>query len=106
SAGPVVAGRKLQDGVVLVEFDVDDGGARVLGGVGQRFRDDVVGRDLDSPWQPALGVQVELDRYRRAAAQRSQRRFQAPFGEDRGVEPVGDLSQFAENARQPFGRVR
>src|SRR5213076_393797 len=37
--------------------------ARVFGGVGQRFRDHVVGRDLDSPWQPALGVQVELDQY-------------------------------------------
>jgi hypothetical protein len=34
---PVVADRQLQDRVVCVQFDVDDGCVRVLGGVGQRF---------------------------------------------------------------------
>jgi pyruvate dehydrogenase (quinone) len=42
AADPVVADRQPQGRVGCVEFDVHGGGARVLGGVGQRFRYRVV----------------------------------------------------------------
>src|ERR1039457_1397377 len=57
-------------------------------------------------WQPSLGAQVELDRYRRTAAQRSERPLQATLRQDRGVNPVGDLPQLVRNARQPLGNAR
>src|SRR4051794_14862084 len=57
-------------------------------------------------WQPSFGAQVELDRDSRTAAQRSERRPQAPLRQDRGVNPVGDLPQLVKRARQPRGNAR
>jgi hypothetical protein len=48
--------------------DVHDGGLRVLGGVGQRFGDDVVGGELDRLRQPFLDAEVEACRARRRTA--------------------------------------
>jgi hypothetical protein len=47
----------------------DGGGAGVLGRVGQRFRDDVVGADLGRLGQAAAGLHVEGDRDGAAAGQ-------------------------------------
>src|SRR6202000_1717209 len=52
---PVVADRQPQGRVGRVEFDVQGGGARVLGGVGQRLRNRVVRRDLYLTRQPPCG---------------------------------------------------
>jgi hypothetical protein len=77
----------------------------VFDNVGQRFAHDVVRRDLDMLRQPLLDVHVQLDWNRRTAAQRAERRLQASFGQDRGVNSVGDLPQLVERARQPVGNA-
>ena len=84
-----------------VDLDVDDGGVGVLGHVGQRLGDDVVGGDLDRLGQPPVGPHVELDRDGGAAGQRLERRTQAAFGEDRRVDAAGELAQLVQRARSP-----
>jgi hypothetical protein len=78
----------------------------VLDRIRERLGDHVVHRDLDGLGQPALDVDIELDRYRRTAAQRPERRDQAPLRQDRGVNAVGDLSQLFEDAGQLLGHMR
>src|ERR671934_1686736 len=67
AADAVVADRQVQAAVVGPHVDVGDRRLRVLGGVGQRLGDDVVGGDLDRLGQPRLDVHVELDRDHGAA---------------------------------------
>ena len=74
AADPVVADRQPQGRVGCIEFDVHGGGARVLGGVGQRLRYRVVRRDLHMIRQPSSGAQVQLDWHGGPAGQRFERR--------------------------------
>jgi len=64
AADTVIVNGQVQDVVAGPRRDVDVGRVGVFGGVGQRLRDDVVGRDLDRLGQPLGDVHVECDRNR------------------------------------------
>ena len=106
AADPVVADRQPQGRVGCIEFDVHGGGARVLGGVGQRLRYRVVRRDLHMIRQPSSGAQVQLDWHGGPAGQRFERWCQAPLGQDRGVDAVGDLPHLVKHAFPPGSAMR
>ena len=84
-AAAVVADAQAKGMVGRLHVDVNDGGVRVLGRIGQRFRDHVVGGDLHPLRQPRDTTDVELGRNRAAARERLQRRLEAAPGQDRGV---------------------
>ena len=75
-------------------------GPGVLGGVGERLGDDVVGRDLDLLRQAAPEVDGQLDGYGRTAGQRLDRRRQAAFGQDSGVDAAGGLPELVQRGGQ------
>jgi hypothetical protein len=60
----VIVNGQVQDVAAGPRSDVGVGRVGVLGGVGQRLRDDVVGRHLDRLGQPLGDVHVEFDRIR------------------------------------------
>ena len=70
----------------------------MLGRVGQCLGDDVVGADLDLLGQPFLDAQVELNRDRRAAGHRPQRRPEAALGQDRRVNAARQIAQLLKCA--------
>jgi hypothetical protein len=86
--------------------EADDRGARVLGGIRQRFGDHGVGGDFYPLRQPRLSAHAEFDRNRAAPPERLQRRPQAAPGQDRGMDAAGHLLQVLQRARQPVGNVR
>ena len=102
TADAVVANCDAQDGVFGVRFDCDRDrrGVRVLGRVGERLGDDIVGRDLDRLRRPARCAQVDFDRDGGAARERVQRRPQPAFGQDRRVDSTGELAQIIQGAVQ------
>src|SRR6266498_785580 len=61
--------------------------------VGQGLRHDEIRRDLDWRGKPRVRRDVQLDRNRRTASERSQSRAETTLGEDRGVDPTRDLLQ-------------
>ena len=66
----------------------------MLGGVGQRFRDDVIGGHLNGLGQPSLNTHTELDRDRSATPKGSQSRPQPSVGQHRRMNAVRNLSYF------------
>jgi hypothetical protein len=84
---PVVADCHPHHGVVRVEFDVHDGGPRVLGRVGHRLGYRVIRRDPDLFGRPPPGAQIDLDRQRRLAAQRLECRSQSAADKTAGWMP-------------------
>ena len=88
-----------------VDLDVDDGGVRVLGRVGQRLGHQVVGGHLDRLGQPPVDADGQLDRDGGAAGQGLERRAQPALGEDRRVDAAGQLAQLVQRAGQPGGQV-
>ena len=54
----------------------------MLGRVRERFRDDVIRRDLDRLRQAVVDDVAELDRNRRTAGERPQGRGETSLGED------------------------
>ena len=83
AATPVVADTHLQDAVACGHLDLGGGGVRVLGRVGQRLGDHVVGGGLNRLGQPPRHLDVHADRDGRAAGQHPQRRAQPALAEDR-----------------------
>ena len=61
AAHAVIANRKKEHVVLDTEGDPHARGVRVLGRVGERLRDGVVGGYLDLVWEPVLEADVELD---------------------------------------------
>ncbi|HYZ53482.1 MAG TPA: hypothetical protein VE733_08280 [Streptosporangiaceae bacterium] len=98
AAAPVVADADVQEAVAGGHLDIGDGGVPVLGRVGQRLGDRVVGGELDRLGQPILHLDVQADRDRGAAGQRLQRRAQPALGQDRWMETAGDLAQLLQRA--------
>jgi hypothetical protein len=92
----VVADFEDQDIGGDLDLDADGRGAGVLGGVRQRLGDDVVRADLDRLRQPLLHTDLEVDRDRRPAGERLQRRGQTTLGQDRRVDAAGDLAQVVQ----------
>jgi len=88
----------------------------VLGRVGQRFGDDVVGADLDRLGEPSAGTYLEADRDRGAAGERLEGGVEATVGQDREVDAARGLAQLVQRAsglgdglvelRAEFGRRR
>ena len=95
---PVVADRQPQGRVGCVEFDVHGGGARVLGGVGQRLRHRVVRRDLHLIGQPPPVRRSSSTGTadRRASALSAGVRPRSD--KDRGVDAMGDLPHLVKHA--------
>jgi hypothetical protein len=96
AAAAVVADPHVQDALAGNDLDLGGRGAGVLGGVGQRLGDGVVGGDLDRLGQPPGRLDVKADGNCGAAGQRPQRRAQPALGQDRRVEAAGDLAQLPE----------
>ncbi|MEV4602127.1 hypothetical protein AB0K15_32630 [Amycolatopsis sp. NPDC049253] len=76
--------------------------ARVLGHVGQRLGDAVVG-GLDRLGQAPVDLHGQLDRDRGAAGESLERRAQAALGEDRRVDAAGEVAQLVQ-CSDGFGR--
>ncbi|GAA3040486.1 hypothetical protein GCM10010464_00020 [Pseudonocardia yunnanensis] len=77
----------------------------VLGRVGQRLGDQVVGGDLDLLGQPAIEADVEFDRDGAAAGEGLERGGQAAAGEDRRVDAAGELAQLVQSGGRLGGQV-
>jgi hypothetical protein len=60
-ADPVVTDAEPEGTLHRLHLDIYDRSVRVLGRIGERLRDHVVGRDLDPFRQPRLSPHVELD---------------------------------------------
>ena len=79
----------------------DAGRARVLRDVRERFADGEVGGGLDRDRQPrGRQRELELDRHRRAIGQSGQGVAEAAVAQDRGVQPVGKVTQVGEARSQ------
>ena len=74
----------------------DERGVGVLGDVGQRLADDVVGGGLDRAGEAVLELDVELDRQRRAVGDRADGGLEAALGQHRGVDAAGELAQLLQ----------
>jgi hypothetical protein len=81
------------------------GGVGVLGEVGQRLADHEVRRCLDRPWQPPGRDLDQRDRHRGAGGERGERRAEAFVGQDRRVDPAGQLAQLADRQAQLLRRA-
>ena len=77
----------------------------VLGDVGQRLRDDVVGGGLDAVRKPLGQADVELERQPRAVGELLERGAQAALGEDAGVDALGELAQLAQRVGERRARL-
>jgi hypothetical protein len=97
----VVTDRQLEAVVAGLDPDVDDRRVGVLGGVGQRLGDDVVGRHLDRLSQPCRDLHLQLDRDGGAAGQRLERRREAAFGQDGRVDAARQLPQVLQRPVRP-----
>ena len=100
SADSVVADRQQQAAVARGERNLDARGLRMLHRVGQRLGRDVVRRDLDRLGIPRIRRHGKVDRYRGPAGERAQRRAQTTLGQDRRVDPAGELLQFGHRVGQ------
>jgi hypothetical protein len=105
AAEPVVADAHAQGVLVCGDLNVDGGGVRVLGGIGQRLRDHVVGGDLGLFGQPSCHLNIQVDRDGGAARQRAKRRPQPALGQDGRVQATGGLAQLIENGTHVGDRV-
>jgi hypothetical protein len=72
----------------------------VLHRVGQRLGRHVVRRDLDRLGAPRVHRDVKVDRYRRPAGERPQRRAKTALGQDRRVDPARELLQLRHRVGQ------
>jgi len=70
----------------------------VLDGVRDRLRADVVGRRLERGRQAPRQDQVELDRQRGARRAGPDRRGQPLTGQERRIEPAGELPEVGDGA--------
>src|SRR5580700_11103378 len=100
-ADPVVTDAEPEGTLHRLHLDIYDRSVRVLDRIGERLRDHVVGRDLDPFRQPRLSPHVELDGNRAAARERLQRRPEAAFSQDGGMDAARHLPQLIKHVREP-----
>src|SRR4051794_12767044 len=81
-------------------------GGGVLGDVGERLGDEVVGGGLDWLWQADGGKGDDLDRYGRARGELVERAGEALMAEDRRVDAAGQLAQLTQGEPELLARVR
>ena len=72
----------------------------MLRGVRERFRNHVVGSDLDPVGEPTLRAHVELDRDWRAKGERLECRREATLRQDGRMDTARHLAEFFDHARQ------
>ena len=104
SADAIVGDADEDAPVVAQHAHGDVGGVCVLGDVGDRLGDEVVGRGLDGLGQAFVGHVVDLDRQRRAVRERREGGGQAAVGEDRGMDAAGQLAQLLERVLELLAR--
>jgi hypothetical protein len=104
-AGAVVAHQQAQPVGGGACLDLDGRGTGVLGRVGQRFGDDVVGGDLDRLGQPLRHGHLQLHRNGGAARQRLQRRAQAALRQDRRVDAARELAKVLHRGAEVGGEL-
>ena len=80
------------------------GRARVLGDVGERLGDQVVGGDLDGGGRTALQRDGDVHGQRRAGRDRAQRGAEPTVGEHGGVDAVGQVAQLAQRGAELLPR--
>lgn len=102
-AHAVVAYGQAQQVVVGPHGDAGEGGEGMLGGIGQCLRSDIVGRHLDRLGQPPGHIDIDLDRYRRAARQSLERGGQTALGKDGRMNTAGEFAQLLEHRQQRIG---
>ena len=100
SPDPVIADREQDDPFLSRDLDVHDRRFRVLGGVRQRLRDEVVGGHLDALRQPTSDAHLQLDRDRRPAGERLQRGIEATLGEDSRMDAARNLAELVKDLDQ------
>ena len=100
SADPVVAHLDAGVAVAAPELDADLRRLRVLGHVGERLGDHVIGGRLDGIGKPLVDADVELDRQRRAVGQRPHRRLQPALGQHGGMDAARQLAQLLQGVRE------
>jgi hypothetical protein len=79
---------------------------RVLGDVGQRFRDEVVGGDLDGLGRPPVELDDHAHRQRGARRERPQRRVQPALAQHGRMDAVGQVAQLAQRGGELLARRR
>ena len=103
SPAPVVGDADHERSVVAPELDGRLVRARVLGDVGQPFRDQEVGRGLDVGAEAAV-LELEPHRQRGVRGQILERGGEAVVGEHGGIDPGGEVAQVADRAAGLLGR--
>jgi hypothetical protein len=101
AARAVVADLDGQRAVGPFDDDVDRGGLRVLGRVGERLGGDVVRGRLAAAREPVVGAQLDPDRQRRAPGQRADRRAEPGLGQDGRVQAAGQVPDLLARGGQP-----
>ena len=106
AADAVVANRHRERRAVVHHTQPRLRRTRVLDGVRDRLRADVVRRRLERGRQPPRQDQVELDRQRGARRAGPNRRGQPLAGEKRRIEPAGELPEIGDGALEVREGVR
>ncbi len=99
-ADSVVAERQQQAAAARSERHLHARGLRVLDRVGQCLGDGVVGGDLDRLGQPPVELACRGPPGRRTGGPASSVPGAARLGQDRRVQPAGDLPQFLQHPVQ------
>jgi hypothetical protein len=73
----------------------------MLGCVGQRLGRHEVGCDFDRLGHSHIGRNIQVDRNHRTASESAYRRTEAALGEDRRVNPPGDLLKLLDRSHEP-----
>src|SRR5439155_13855531 len=88
----------LDDDLTALPSNFDRRGCRlrVLADVGEAFRDDVVGRDLEWLLEPSIELDQQADRKRGLGDDRFQGDFQPVSAQHGGVDSAGDVAKLLE----------
>jgi hypothetical protein len=95
----VVAYGNAKGATPRLNQNVNQRGVRILGRVRQRLRDDVVRGQLNLLGQTRVDAHLQLNRDRRTAGKRLERRLESILGQDRRMNPMRDLAQLIEQVR-------
>ena len=97
TADAIVPNRQREGSGVRLDLDLHGRRMSMLGNVRQRLRDHVVGCDLDLVGKLNVDARVEVDRRGGAARQRSESSCKPTVGENRWMDPAGDLPEAVED---------
>src|SRR5262245_49908307 len=81
--------------------DAGDRSAGVLGGIGERLGDDIIGSDLDRRRETRLDFHVNLDGECGTASKHLERWSESSLRQDRWVDAARNLSELFQRLAQP-----